>query len=248
MVLQKRRGETAAQCVRRYREMNPKMSDGAMTHVGRTDPMSEGVLLALLGDENNKRSNYAALAETYRMEVLFGIATDTFDSLGKITAFEPVVPLRRFAVEKALNEFRGKVGLSEPAITSKTVMGKSLVDWSRLFRPATLPKREATVYDIELKSWYQAPEAAVLSFVLEGIERVSGDFRQSDVRYLWKRYLSENGARKFPTATIELTVSAETPVRSIAAGIGEELGVPSLALRIVRTKVGDFEGPTPRVS
>ncbi len=243
LVLQKRRGETPLECIARYREKHPRAGGVSMTHVGRMEPLTEGVMLVLLGEENNHRSNYAALADEYLIDVLFGFSTDTFDLLGKIVAFEPAVSISAREIGRTLNEFRGRIKQQEPQVASRTMLGKSIVEWSKIFRPSGLPEHEALVYEIALQKIYKAPEAAVLAWALEGVEGVIGDFRQEDVRYLYKRYFSESGARKFSCATIRVLCSPETSARSIADGVGEELGVPSVALRIVRTKVGDFASP-----
>lgn len=241
LILSKRRGESPQGCIARYRARHSAYDQVSISHVGRLDPLAEGVVLALVGEENNHRSKYAALAEEYTLDALFGFSTDTFDLLGKITAFEPAASVNSRDIGKALNEFRGKIRQQEPQASSRTMLGKSIAEWSKLFRPVSLPEHDAVVYEISLLRTYKAPEAAVLAWALEGIDQVAGDFRQDDVKYLFKRYLSDSGARTFPGATVRLMCSPETSPRSIAHGIGEHLGVPSVALRLVRTKVGDFQ-------
>jgi len=53
--------------------------------------------------------------------------------------------------------------------------------------------------------------------------------------------LRAEGERFFPCATIKISCSSGTYARSIAHGLGTELGVPALALHILRTKVGEYE-------
>ena len=40
--------------------------------------------------------------------------------------------------------------------------------------------------------------------------------------------------------TVNIECTSGTYARSIAHGLGRELGVPALALHILRTKVGDY--------
>lgn len=51
-------------------------------HTGTLDPMAEGVIIVLLGEERYKKYELAGLKKTYEFEISFGFETDTFDGLG----------------------------------------------------------------------------------------------------------------------------------------------------------------------
>jgi tRNA U55 pseudouridine synthase TruB len=103
------------------------------------------------------------------------------------------------------------------------------------------------VYDIVLESVYKVSESELLGYIEENVDKVQGDFRQEEIMRLWKRRLrSEDDLdgktpREFPCATIKISCSSGTYARSIAHGLGSELGVPALALHILRTKVGEYD-------
>jgi tRNA U55 pseudouridine synthase TruB len=80
----------------------------------------------------------------------------------------------------------------------------------------------------------------LLAYIAESVERVQGDFRQEETLRLWRQYLKAGGEREFPCATVKIECSSGTYARSIAHGLGVELGVPALALHILRTQVGDY--------
>ena len=205
--------------------------------------MAEGVLLCLVGAANKRRDPYLDMSKNYTLDVLFGFSTDTYDILGRIMESGDATDIRRKAVEKAINEFRGTVSQEYPPFSSKTMEGKSLIEWARSGAISTmvLPRRIVTIYDISVASMYKVDEQVLLSYIERNVEKVQGDFRQDEIMRLWKRSLRKEGAREFPCATIEISCSSGTYARSIAHGLGVELGVPALALHILRTRVGEYE-------
>ncbi len=104
-----------------------------------------------------------------------------------------------------------------------------------------LPRKTVTVYDINLEGMYKIKESLLLAHIETNIEKITGDFRQEEILRLWHRNLRKDGDREFPCATIKISCSSGTYARSIAHTMGQNLGVPSLALHILRTKVGDYE-------
>jgi len=151
--------------------------------------------------------------------------------------------LRKSGIEKALNEFRGMLSQEYPPYSSKTVEGKSLFQWARdgVMDKLILPRRTVTIYDINLTQLYKVKEPQLLAYIQSGVEKVNGDFRQEEVLRLWKQQLKSTGTREFPCASIAISCSSGTYARSIANGVGKQLGVPALALHILRTKVGEFD-------
>jgi tRNA pseudouridine55 synthase len=151
--------------------------------------------------------------------------------------------IRADNIKKALNEFRGTVPMEYPPFSSKAVEGKPLFEWARAgaLSALVLPQRTVTVYDIALDGVYKVTEGELLEYVEDNVEKVQGDFRQEEVLRLWKRRLRKDGEREFPCATVRISCSSGTYARSIAHGMGKELGVPALALHILRTKVGEYE-------
>jgi len=241
--LYKQLGETPRERLERLRTQRPEFRHEVLSYAGRLDPMAEGVLLCLVGPTNKKREMYLDMSKIYVLDVLFGFSTDTYDILGRVMEKGESASLRRKAIEKALNEFRGAVSQEYPPFSSKTVEGKSLIEWARAgaISAMVLPRRTVTIYDIDLTAVYKVEEPTLLSYIDRSVDKVDGDFRQDEIMRLWKRSLRKEGAREFVCATVEVSCSSGTYVRSIAHGLGAELGVPALALHILRTKVGEYE-------
>ena len=239
----KKMGETPRERLERLRGQRRELHHEVLSYAGRLDPMAEGVLLCLIGSANSRREVYLDMDKEYVLDVLFGFSTDTYDILGKIVEKGDTGTINRAALLPLLQSFRGDVSQEYPPYSSKTVQGKSLFEWARTNALGTLilPRRTVTITDITLEGIYKVPESALLSYIEENVSKVNGDFRQDEVLRLWRQQLSERGGREFPAATIKISCSSGTYARSIANGLGEKLGVPALALHILRTKVGDFD-------
>ncbi|HWB34194.1 MAG TPA: hypothetical protein VG753_02675 [Candidatus Paceibacterota bacterium] len=240
--LYKNLGETPRERLERLRDEESHYAHEALSYAGRLDPMAEGVLLCLVGSANKRREQYLDLSKEYVLDVLFGFSTDTYDVLGRVMDTGDASKVQPKAIKKGLNEFRGHVSQEYPPFSSKTVAGKSLFEWARGNALSTLvmPERSVLVYDIELEGVYKVHEPELLAYIEEGVNKVQGDFRQEEIMRLWKQHLKSKGTREFACATVRVSCSSGTYMRSIAHALGKELGVPALALHILRTRVGEY--------
>ncbi len=240
--LYKQLGETPRERLERLRVQKPHYEHEVLSYAGRLDPMAEGVMLCLVGSANKRREAYLELSKEYVLDILFGFSTDTYDVLGRVMETGESEGIERKAVQKGLNEFRGHIDQQYPPYSSKTVEGKSLFEWARqnALGSLVMPSRTVTIHHIDVEAMYKVPEATLLAYIEDSVARVTGDFRQEEVLRTWKRHLKKEGDREFTAATVRIECTSGTYARSIAHGLGEELGVPALALHILRTKVGDY--------
>jgi tRNA pseudouridine(55) synthase len=240
--LYKQLGETPRERLERLRQAQPHYAHEVLSYAGRLDPMAEGVLLCLVGSANKRREAYLELNKEYVLDILFGFDTDTYDILGRVMETGDASAVTRESVRKGLNEFRGHVAQEYPPYSSKTVEGKSLFEWARqgALSSLVLPSRTVNIYDLRVEAMYRVKEAELLTYITGSVEKVNGDFRQEEIVTTWKKYLKSTGTREFPCATVKIECSSGTYARSIAHGLGQELGVSALALHILRTQVGDY--------
>ncbi len=80
--LYKKEGETPLETIEGFKKENPEYSEQKMTYAGRLDPMAEGVLIVLVGEECKNKDKYLGLDKEYEFEILWGFETDTYDILG----------------------------------------------------------------------------------------------------------------------------------------------------------------------
>ncbi len=240
--LYKKLGETPRERLERLRTQKPQYQYEVLSYAGRLDPMAEGVLVCLVGAENARHDQHLDMSKEYTLDILFGFSTDTYDVLGKVLQSGREELVTKRAIEQGLREFHGSVSQEYPPFSSKTVEGKPLFEWAKqgaLGALSPLPRRDVTVYDIKLEHVYKVKEPQLLAYIEDSVARVNGDFRQEEIISIWRRHLRKDGVREFPCATVNISCSSGTYARSIANGLGAQLGVPALALHILRTKVGE---------
>ncbi|EER38879.1 pseudouridine synthase [Histoplasma capsulatum var. duboisii H88] len=149
-----RRGAESKYQARRRRDKRLEVKIG---HGGTLDPMATGVLIAGVGRGTKELNNFLACTKSYEAVVLFGAATDTYDSVGKVVSRAPYEHITRDKVEKALENFRGKI-LQRPSIFSALrVQGKKLYEYARegIEPPVEILKRPVEVTKLEILDWYE---------------------------------------------------------------------------------------------
>lgn len=261
-------GDTPYQAVQKFKKRFPQYSDTKISYAGRLDPMAEGLLLLLVGEENKNRKDYESLPKTYEFTILLGIETDSYDILGKVTQKNDIKILRYYdigrqnpLISNSLNilissAFKGKRIQSYPPYSSKAVRGKPLYWWARHNRlnEIEIPAKEVEIYSLELLSIGRIKKQELRSKIQENIAKVQGDFRQEEILKSWVGYFdnldySSNEARSsrdartiksFPVFNCRIVCSSGTYVRGLAHEIGKKLDCGAIAFSIKRTSVGNF--------
>lgn len=262
----KQPGETPLQALGRLRKELKIGSDVKMTYAGRLDPLAEGEIIVLTGDECKNKDKYLTLDKEYEVEILFGAKTDTGDVMGKI------VDGAKFLVDSfgnvsddilrsVLQEFVGTVRWEYPAFSSKTVQGKPLFLWAlegKLSEIDEIPMRESEIYELELldSCSNQLSVGELRDIVREKIDSVKpvvpnivngkdskmlgADFRRSEIKYSWNIFFDlceKYEINSFHIARIRCKCSSGTYMRTLAEKVGKCLNMPSLAFSITRTRI-----------
>lgn len=195
-------GQTSLECLQEFVENNPEYLDQKLGYAGTLDPMASGVLLILVGEENKKRQQYLNLKKEYEFEILFGVATDTYDILGIIKDFENIEKekienLRNLRDKNQLNlrlkKFKGKILQDLPPFSSTIIKGHPLFWWARQNKlgELSLEPKERTIYKIELLDFYEKNSKTINKEILENIKKVRGNFRQEDIKKEWEKFFEK---------------------------------------------------------
>lgn len=222
-----------------------------LTYAGRLDPMAEGILLILIGEECKKKEEYTALDKEYEFEVLFGATTDTGDVLGMASevTLPVVVPDE---LKEVLPGLTGLYSFEYPPFSSKTVRGRPLHEWALEDRLSEIqiPERSVLIHHLSLLDVSVRSGEVVKSEIMaklslfdpdESLHRgPGGDFRKSQIIERWSEVLAgkENGL--FPIARFRVNASSGLYVRVLAADIARRAGTQGFAYSIKRTRVGEF--------
>ncbi len=235
-------GKTPLETIEQYRQDAEIPTSVPLGYAGRLDPMAEGVLLCLVGEENKKRKEYERLPKTYEIDILFGISTDTYDILGILQEnVHSDLSIPKRDIQDILTSFVGAIDQPYPPYSAARVNGKPLYYWARrgLLDEITIPTKIVHVDAITLKDMKTVQAENVLQTATERIVLVTGDFRQEAILNSWKQHIN-NEEEVFHIATISVRCSSGTYMRSIAHEVGKILGCGAIAYRIVRTSVGPY--------
>ncbi len=237
---------TPLQAIDSLKLMKPEYKDEIIGYAGRLDPMAEGLLLLLVGDENKKRKEYERLDKEYVFEVLLGMETDSYDILGLITDMrdcEFKINNLKLTISDALKTFIGTWVQPYPPYSAARVQGKPLYYWARAGKidGVEIPSKEIIVSNLELDTIEQVTLNDIKDDIVARINGVDGEFRQDVILKRWNEVFQKRGNDSFIKLTCTIQCSSGTYVRSIANQIGTKLGSGALAYSIKRTRIGDYK-------
>ena len=243
IAIYKKIGETPLEALTRLRQSVQEYKEETLSYAGRLDPMASGVMLVLSGDANKEREKYLNLNKDYSAEILFGVATDTYDTLGLVAqltdeSFDAEDIKEKLSAK--IKEVKGTFSQKYPEYSSKPVDGQPLFMHARAGKRVSVPSHDVTVYDAELTTLKTIDKAELFSRIERQVNDVKGDFRQADIISMWKEKLEQTSVKEFVVAEVDLSVSSGFYVRQYAHDMGEMLGVPACALSILRTRVGEW--------
>lgn len=259
IAIYKKKGETPLQSLDRLRAEKTEYRDAVLSYAGRLDPMAEGVMLVLVGDENKNREKYLELDKTYVTEILFGVGTDTGDVLGIINTIGQYdnKTIEGLRLKEELKKMVGKMSQKYPAYSSKSFAGSYedvrnagiVIKLSRYQVESKdvdsdqIRKKELVhtveIYSVDLLEMLEINSNDLLQKIKTDISGVSGDFRQDEIVKVWEETLSDISST-FQMAKIRLNVTSGFYVRQFAEDLGEKLGLPAIAFSIVREQVGEW--------
>ncbi len=241
--LYKQVGETPLECLERFRSANPDYMEAKMTYAGRLDPMAEGLLIVLVGDECKKKDDYLGMNKEYEFEVLFGVETDTYDVLGKVMGNSSYESDNvQESLQGALQKFVGKFSQTYPVYSSKSVDGIPLFELARSgkLEDVELPTKDVEIFELEMLEVRIISKKDLHEEILQRIALVKGDFRQDEIIQSWNTYFQTSSQDTLVLAKLNAKCSSGTYIRSLAFKLGKELKIPALAFSIKRTAIGDF--------
>lgn len=234
--------KTPLEIVDQFRHEQNVAAGVPVGYAGRLDPMAEGLLLLLVGDENKERKTYEAMEKEYEFQILFGLETDSYDLMGMITDQNDMVSVGETELKQAMVKFVGTWDQSYPPYSSAAVQGKPLYWWTRQGRLSEIeiPKKSVTVSRLELKKLYPISNHDVAAEAIKKIQNVHGDFRQDEIIKQYELVIERQSQQRYLLANCRIVCSSGTYVRGLAHALGRALNTPALAYSIRRTRVGSF--------
>ena len=244
-MLDKEVGETPLECLERERARlvaagHREFAEIPMTYAGRLDPMAEGKLLILVGDECKEKEKYLGLDKEYEVEIVFGIATDTYDVLGIIKKVDDKKVVDSF-IESIPTRYVDKFDQPYPPFSSKPVSGKPLFEHARAntLDDIEIPTKQVEIYSIIMLGGQNKIGVTIADEALIKIAKVRGDFRQKEIIAGWHNFQNKYAQTIFKSITLGIFCSSGTYMRSLAEKMGKDTGVGAMALSIKRIRISD---------
>lgn len=117
--------------------------------------MATGVLIVGVGKGTKQLKSFLECTKAYEATVLFGAATDTYDTVGKILGKAQYSHITEDAVGRALHQFRGKIMQRPPIYSALRIQGKRLYEYAREGKevPVEIQERPVEVKELEIAEW-----------------------------------------------------------------------------------------------
>lgn len=234
-LIYKELGETSYQCIERLRK-EKDLGEERLSFAGRLDPMAEGWMLVLVGEENNRREEFLGLDKEYEVEFVVGIETDSFDLMGKVLS----VGKSRDDVKEVVEKYIGKQTQKFPPFSKKHVKGKAMFVWATEGRldEIEIPEHQVEIYDIKNIKEKKISGREIVDTAKDRISKVVGDFRQEEILKIWEE--QDISDREFVLVSMTVSCGTGTYIRQLVQDIGKDLGTNAFVFHIRRTHITPY--------
>lgn len=231
---------TPINAIKKFKEKNKGYKKKSVSYAGRLDPIAEGVMPLIIGDETKNLKKYLKLDKTYKTKILFGIKTDSLDILGLPSKYNYVkIDVDEFkeVIKSFIGDYRQKI----PAFSSKKINKKALVKLARknLISHDELPERVVRIKNIKFNNIETINNIWLEKYIINKISKLDGDFRQEIIIKSWKNVLKN--CEKLVYVSLTIDCSSGTYIRAIAEDLGKKLNTNAIVLELIRTRVGKYK-------
>lgn len=210
------------------------------THTGTLDPLAEGVVIVLTGDDRFRKSEFSNWQKTYEFSVIFGISTDSFDLMGKIQEvdFSKINSAKlKSDLQTWSKNLPGKTQQAIPNFSARRISGKSAFDFAKKGIGTSQKQEEIEVFSAEFLGIKKINSNNLIKKTIDNISQVKGDFRQKELVPMWR---DTKLPATITSADFQVTTSKRTYVRGLVNSLGEQLRIPVTTSAITRTANGKY--------
>lgn len=143
--IDKPQGITSHDVVDVIRKLFPSAKVG---HTGTLDPLATGVLPICIGEATKLSQDLTSENKKYKVKMLLGVETDTYDVTGKII-FASIVEKDEIYIQERIKRFIGKQQQTPPIYSAIRVNGKRAYSYAREGKTVELEPREIEIFAIE---------------------------------------------------------------------------------------------------
>jgi len=150
ILVDKPQGLTSHDIVARIRKI---LGLARVGHFGTLDPLATGLLLIGVGTATRLFPVFSKEDKVYAGRIQLGLATDTYDALGRPISAENADFPGQKGLLRAMEKFVGKIEQVPPPYSAKKREGKPLYQWARSKKPVELKPHLVTVYSFKLTEY-----------------------------------------------------------------------------------------------
>lgn len=213
------------------------------THTGTLDPMAEGVVVVLTGDDRFSKEKQSSVAKEYQFKILLGFSTDSHDLLGKITYKKPSLKVTDGligSISQSFTEIQKKDTQIIPHFSAKRYKGKSFFDAAKYGTALPVIPEPIQIHSLSIDEVNLVSAFELRDYISTTINEVPGDFRQKDIISAWSEELTTAKQTYFTLLSCSATTSKRTYIRGIVRDLSEMIQIPCTTFSIIRTRNGEF--------
>ncbi len=148
LLLDKPKGLSSSQCVSHIKKtLNLKK----VGHCGTLDPLATGILPICIGEATKFSSYISNESKEYKVDILFGVRTDTGDITGK-TLITKDINFNEKELVQVIDSLKGDQEQIPPMFSALKVNGKPLYSWVRRGIFLKREPRKINIKDIKIRS------------------------------------------------------------------------------------------------
>ena len=146
IIVNKEAGMTSRDVVNK---LNKILGTKKIGHTGTLDPIASGVLVICIGKYTKLVNEIVSLDKEYIATVKLGLLTDTLDITGNVLD-KKEYNITEEQIKEVFNSFIGSYMQEVPKYSAVKINGKKLYEYARENIDINLPKREVSIYELEL--------------------------------------------------------------------------------------------------
>lgn len=143
--IDKPQGITSHDVVDIVRKIFPGIKVG---HTGTLDPIATGVLPICIGKATKLSDELLSENKVYKVKMLLGVETDTYDITGKIV-FANTLNEDEIYIKERIKRFIGKSSQIPPIYSAIKIKGKKAYEYARNGENVSLKHREIEIFNID---------------------------------------------------------------------------------------------------
>jgi tRNA pseudouridine synthase B len=143
--IDKPQGITSHDVVDIVRKIFPGIKVG---HTGTLDPIATGVLPICIGKATKLSDELLSENKVYKVKMLLGVETDTYDITGKIV-FANTLNEDEIYIKERIKRFIGKSSQIPPIYSAIKIKGKKAYEYARNGENVSIKPREIEIFNID---------------------------------------------------------------------------------------------------